>query len=199
MNTAIRSTSTGLESITLQRMPSGAWRGIGTGTVGVVGRFVDGHDSPGAALAAVLVAPPLASTAGRINVPPSRVTFPKPPSAPVVPRQPTVYKPLRSRIWTKQPPGMTLVPPVVVTPPSLPPITPITRMSAEFPTVVREYVNRMASIVDAYNAGGARRAALATADLLALLEWLQGQEHVQVEESQADAERRLDEAEAAQQ
>lgn len=72
-------------------------------------------------------------------------------------------------------------------------------MTAAFPTEVREYVNDIARIVDAYNAGGAARAALGTADLIALLEWMEGKVAMGQTETLTEIERVMDEEERAQQ
>ena len=163
-----------ISQVILARNSNGLWRGAVINVDGAKSQFTQNQPSLQAALRWTAGHGAAALARGNINAPPRVVTGPRPPTVPVIPRSPTVYRPLRSRVWTKVPTVQSEERPPYI--PAAPVPTggwgSVVQSSVVNPAA--DYMNELADLMSAYNAGGNRRAALGTAELQRIISYLDG-------------------------
>lgn len=185
-----------INQVLIQRNANGLWRVAGLSSKPAESKFTMNQESLHGALNWVARHLAVAEAGIRVNAPPLKVTGPVPLTVPVHAATVTRYRPLRSRVW---PPAVVVQPPRVITVPRLEPEV----SESGIPLAVQEsedaalaYMARIRGIISDYDAGGARRAALNTADLLALVSYQAGQlarldeQDQQPVETEADARER---------
>jgi len=163
-----------ISQVILARNSNGLWRGAVINVDGRKSQFTENQPSLQAALRWSAGHGAAAFARGNINAPPGQVTGPRPPTVPAIPRSPTVYRPLRSRVWTKVPTLQSEERPPYI--PAAPVPTggwPSTAQPSE-DSDPGFYMAELREFLSDYNAGGSRRAALGTRELARIISYLDG-------------------------